>query len=533
MGSDNNPYHAYPIKLWIIIMGGRINPSCQTCALKKINGKIEVEGIMKGTFYLVVALLCITLVNFSPYARAQIFTIKNDERETITVDLGSAKFNIGYIQYDQVVTYNKRPRAEFDGMRKKFSYKSKVEKRLFHCRTQFGTKIYETYFESKDGDIISNRYWYNEEYTKSNLKNTPISAFKKICGKDENEAAEFKNYTVKLPEIKYYNLSNLAPGESTRIKWGRYTVLVYHRTNEDIAALNKADKSQFKDYKDQTFPFSFFKHRFPEDHYSDEIRYQNPIFRSKDPRYLVVNSRPVLEAACNVSYAKVSEDGYLFEPCRGLKYDLAGRSVGFDKYNLRIPPYQINKNVLQLGNDKKKAETKVPKDPIVYSDVDDEYAVTRAVYYKHNKILDGLLSNREIIKEYGPTALHLAAFLRFKDTIKLLLDKGVDPNFINGANQLPMHIPLVTANFEIAELLYSYGARVNPICHQGQCTSHPLCSGIVDDKHIEVVDWLISKGLSLDAKVQTTWQPVTTIRECIKKYPKELRDQILLKYDSI
>lgn len=91
-----------------------------------------------------------------------------------------------------------------------------------------------------------------------------------------------------------------------------------------------------------------------------------------------------------------------------------------------------------------------------------------------NQLLD---KNPDLLNSFSPdgfTSLGLASFFGHLSLVKLLLDKGANPNIASN-NQLkvaPIHSACAISHFDIADLLIRHGADVNAKQIQGVTPLH-------------------------------------------------------------
>ena len=84
---------------------------------------------------------------------------------------------------------------------------------------------------------------------------------------------------------------------------------------------------------------------------------------------------------------------------------------------------------------------------------------------------------------HGRTLLHVAATSANKDTIKLLLDKGLD-KYVNSEDSVgdtPLHIATVNNHAEIASILIEAGADIHATNHKGYNMLHSAVAGAAPD----------------------------------------------------
>jgi ankyrin repeat protein len=102
----------------------------------------------------------------------------------------------------------------------------------------------------------------------------------------------------------------------------------------------------------------------------------------------------------------------------------------------------------------------------------------------------------------GLPALHLAVILDRKEIVKLLLDKGIDPNVPSQEKNIgyPGETALLEAAFwgrlEIAEMLVKHGASVNASAERGIAPLHEAAR----TQHLELARLLLEHGADVNAK---------------------------------
>lgn len=145
-------------------------------------------------------------------------------------------------------------------------------------------------------------------------------------------------------------LADLQPGHWIEADWNRVPVIIYHRTERDIANLK-----------------ALHNEVFPED--NKEVVLDS--LRSKNLNYFVsVMVSPY--SACKVHLIPMGEKllrdekvwlGGFVCPCRDIPYDLAGRAIKPGRYNpsgwskptpyLKVPPYYLEGTKIVIGKEVK------------------------------------------------------------------------------------------------------------------------------------------------------------------------------------
>ena len=125
-----------------------------------------------------------------------------------------------------------------------------------------------------------------------------------------------------------------------------------------------------------------------------------------------------------------------------------------------------------------------------------------------------LNTNPEFLNSFasdGFTALGLASFFGHLSLVKLLLNKGANPN-IAANNQFkvaPIHSACAISAFDIAELLIKHGADVNAKQMQGVTPLHSAAH----NGHTKLSKLLIDNGANINAKMDNMQTPLFMANE--------------------
>ncbi len=128
-----------------------------------------------------------------------------------------------------------------------------------------------------------------------------------------------------------------------------------------------------------------------------------------------------------------------------------------------------------------------------------------------NQLLD---KNPECLNAYssdGFTALGLASFFGHLSLVKLLLDRGANPNIASN-NQFkvaPIHSACAISNFEIAQLLIRHRAEVNAKQMQGVTPLHSAAH----NGQTKLSKLLIDNGAEINAKMDNGHTPLFMANE--------------------
>ncbi len=135
-----------------------------------------------------------------------------------------------------------------------------------------------------------------------------------------------------------------------------------------------------------------------------------------------------------------------------------------------------------------------------------------------------LKENPELLNTFstdGFTLMGLATYFGHFSMVKLLLEKGANPNIPsnNKFKVAPIHSACSISNYAITELLIKNGANVNSKQLQDYT---PLHSAVHNGK-IELVELLIDNGADVNAKTEDGRTPLSI---ALEKEFKELADLI-------
>ena len=111
----------------------------------------------------------------------------------------------------------------------------------------------------------------------------------------------------------------------------------------------------------------------------------------------------------------------------------------------------------------------------------------------------------------GFTALGLASFFGHLSLVKILLNKGANPNIASN-NQFkvaPIHSACAISNFDIAQLLIAHGADVNAKQMQGVTPLHSAAH----NGHTKLSKLLIDNGAEISAKMDNGQTPLFMANE--------------------
>lgn len=123
------------------------------------------------------------------------------------------------------------------------------------------------------------------------------------------------------------------------------------------------------------------------------------------------------------------------------------------------------------------------------------YPLGLAAFFGHKESFEAILSaganvNLSARNAMKVTALHAAAAAGQAEMIRMLLERGADPNARQQAGFAPLHEAAATGLIEMAKLLLAHGADVNAMVDDGRT---PLAFAL-DGNHVEMAELLRKHG---------------------------------------
>jgi ankyrin repeat protein len=147
------------------------------------------------------------------------------------------------------------------------------------------------------------------------------------------------------------------------------------------------------------------------------------------------------------------------------------------------------------------AESLLPDEPNVFE---------AAAFGREEQLEEVLASDPELARAFsgdGFTALHLAAFFGHAEVMRLLLDRGADPNAVATSAQVgpvqPLHSAAATGRHECARLLLAHGADVNARQGGGFTALHAAAAS----SDAELARLLLAAGADATAKTDDGREP--------------------------
>jgi len=114
------------------------------------------------------------------------------------------------------------------------------------------------------------------------------------------------------------------------------------------------------------------------------------------------------------------------------------------------------------------------------------------------------------IPDRGRTSLCFASEDGDLETVRSLLDGGVDVNERNSSQDTALLLAMFCGRFEVARLLIEYGADVNS---QDKVGFTPLFAA-TQEGHLDMVHLLLDHGADVNAKAQSQWTALHFASSC-------------------
>lgn len=125
------------------------------------------------------------------------------------------------------------------------------------------------------------------------------------------------------------------------------------------------------------------------------------------------------------------------------------------------------------------------------------------------QVIEILSADPGLVNAFAPDGfqpLGLAAFFGHKETARVLLERGADPNTPsrNGLKVQPLNSAVAGQNLEVARLLLAHGADAN--ARQGEDFA-PL-HGAAQNGQVEMIELLLSHGADLNVRAANQKTPL-------------------------
>jgi len=289
------------------------------------------------------------------------------------------------------------------------------------------------------------------------------------------------------------NIEKLELGQHLAVLWGRYTVWILRRTNDDIKNLINLDRTLLAapngENLQEQFTKAFDNHpKLPNLLELDQLALEKNIFRSyREDILVIINMSPysgclLIHEPIERKKPKIGWIGGFIDPCAKVTFDIAGhifQNKSLKKYyNLYIPPHQfIDKNTILIGVGNRNISNTNYEPVIDYDSLSPTRRLIEAAKRGKIKIVKQLLDfGIPIESSIGPniTALLVASLKGNNEIIKLLLDRGADVNKSNKYGFSPLHAAISGYRIETVKILISRGANVNSLSRIPDSNGTPL-----------------------------------------------------------
>jgi len=118
--------------------------------------------------------------------------------------------------------------------------------------------------------------------------------------------------------------------------------------------------------------------------------------------------------------------------------------------------------------------------------------------------------DEDVIPIYRRTSLHLASEQGDLETVRSLLNGGMDVNKRDASQETALLLAIFVGRVEVARLLIEYGADVNS---QDKVGFTPLFAA-TQEGHLDMVHLLLDHGADVNAKAQSQWTALHFASSC-------------------
>jgi ankyrin repeat protein len=134
-----------------------------------------------------------------------------------------------------------------------------------------------------------------------------------------------------------------------------------------------------------------------------------------------------------------------------------------------------------------------------------EYSLALQQYDIFFKLVDSIRYINAVSPIYGYTLLHFATFYSAPvAVIEALLNKGADINAVSHTNHTPLYCALYRHNDDIVKLLLERGANPNIKISQVPLIQYTMLHYANEDSLYDIITYMIEKGADIHMKGETT-----------------------------
>ncbi len=418
------------------------------------------------------------------------------------IDTESLMHKDGFIQY-QVITNYPQSVVKRDTKRTyQYYVNSTIEYKMFHCGSASQTTLFTEFYEK-----LGNRPIYQTVVTETKLfeeyrqggdwkHRKQLTDYCKIY-KASSTAIPYKTVSSRRSAPVKVDVSTIAPGQWKEVTWNGQSILIYYRTKQQIESLKDKSQRRYTDYSGQMTALSYFKRFSSSTNFIDPLWLKARELRSITPEFLVVNRTSPSHCLVTVN---PKNGGFLYDSCRGYRFDLAGRAFRGSSTNLTIPPHEfVATKQLLIGTHDGNSEALIPVDPVNPELLPPDYLALRSatkndVTGVKLALEKGANVNTSLLSK--TSLLNLAVRKGNVDMAKLLLASGAQVNRISELGYLPIDLALSVGNIDMAKLLVEHRSPVGIVYNSsGQYSKHAICLGI-HYNYLAVFEFLKSNGFN-------------------------------------
>lgn len=271
-----------------------------------------------------------------------------------------------------------------------------------------------------------------------------------------------------LKADEYFDLTGIKSGQYKVISWQATPILIYHRTNEQIAVINKASFHR----ELNLFPLRSYAFRYGNEVATSLLRgekFNATKIRSFDDKWFIAIAGSPEEG---VILQVGPDSGTLQNPLTGNWYDLTGRTNDESKYDLSIPDYKIDKMSLTIFN--------IERERIIdFSPFNDEInlpteeLIIEAVRWKKFKLVSSLLEDNPHLMKMEYLNRELFSWILAYNNVGLMrkvIGLGANVNIVLENRLTPLGQAILYGKEDMVRILFENGARLETFCYDKLCS---------------------------------------------------------------
>lgn len=271
---------------------------------------------------------------------------------------------------------------------------------------------------------------------------------------------------AQLKANEFVGLSDIQPGKYKLKIWRKTPILIYHRTEQQINDLRVMDFNR----KLMLYPLREYALRygsFVANSLSQGNKFNRETTRSYDDKWFIsIGASPEEGVMLIVD----TVNGLLVNAATGMKYDLAGRALSNNKFDLSIPDYEIDGDKLLFVEDSDKNWSEL----IIYkANLNaplDEQIIEALRWQKLDRAEELILTEPKVVKQKHLNRAIMSYGIAYKQIsfLRKAISYGAHVNILFKNNSTPLNSAVLGGHVEIVKLLLDSGAKIERICDVGQ-----------------------------------------------------------------